>query len=157
MDAVTLGEVKKVQKELSTVTENLGELDRKVVEMVDKMNTALSNLSELVLIKHTTDTIEPNATEKMAITIPGTFNKFMLKSMYVLGTSDTAIQIEILSSSKGTPFTVYKNQVRGSELYDVADLPYIDEDSTAKLHVSITNVGTQPGTFNLRITGVTLG
>lgn len=157
MDAVTLGEVKKAQKAIATLEGNLGALDKRVVEMVNKINTALSNMSELVLVTHSTGTLQVSETESVSIDIPNSFNKFMLKSIYVLGTSDTSIKLEIVSSTGSKPFVVYRNIVKGNELYDVADLPYIDEDDTARLHVRITNTGTQPGTFNLRVAGVTLG
>ena len=157
MDAVTLGEVKRAQQAISSLQDNIDSLDKRVIEMVNKINTALSNLSELVLITHTTGNINPSNSELFSVDIPNSFNKFMIKSIYALGTNDTAVKLEIQTASSGNPFMVYTNQVRGQELYDVADLPYIDEDGTAKLHVRVTNVGTQPGTFSLRVAGVTLG
>lgn len=124
---------------------------RRVFALVKRLLQA-NNIQD---IQYTTDIIGPGNSVLLRLPIAPDISKMMLKVVWVQAESqNAAIDLEIRSSQATDAFLVYKNVVDKPEVYDLVDLPYIDDERQGNLHVWLKNNGTEASTFKLRIIGV---
>lgn len=129
-------------------------MDAVSVAKINALTKMMKNVSKIVTVTHTTSSLASGAGEQISLVIDNEeINKMLVKSVVVKGSGNSQIDLEIKSSAGTTGFTSYKNVV-GNSLYDVLDLPYVDDDKTGKVHLIITNVGEEASAFDIRITGL---
>ncbi|MGA4519181.1 hypothetical protein ACPA0F_18145 [Solibacillus silvestris] len=112
-------------------------------------------LNKIITVKHTEQTVSIESPVLVSVPIEPRTSKLMLKTIYVDGPLGAAIDIEIVSSAdQNNRFLFYRNSIATEELYDLVDIPYVDEDGTDVLHLILNNKGTTSGAYQIRISGV---
>lgn len=98
---------------------------------------------------------------KALIHIPMEHPRFMIKTIRVVPSRETNVEVHILNSAGPTPDVLYFNNAQYSTgnfvegIYDMIDLPYMDMDETSTLHMSLKNLGTDVAHFDIEVTGLT--
>lgn len=98
---------------------------------------------------------------KAIVSIPMDHPRFLIKTLRVIPSRETNVEVNILDSSGTTPEILYFNNAQYSTgnflegIYDMLDLPYEDADGTSSLHLSIKNLGTDVADFWIEVTGLT--
>lgn len=136
MDAVVYGKV--------------SQLESKVVELEEKFN----HINKIVDVEHTFTMIETNKFSQISLPLDIGTGKFLIKSIFIEGSENTAIEAEIRSSSTLSYFAFYRNTVASNLIYDQIDLPFIDDDKVDKVHIWVKNNGQVASSFKVRITGI---
>ncbi|WP_427051994.1 hypothetical protein [Paenibacillus sp. TC-CSREp1] len=95
------------------------------------------------------------------IHIPMEHPRFMIKTIRVVPTRETNVEVQVLNSAGPSPDVLYFNNAQYSTgnfiegIYDMIDLPYVDIDETSTLHLSLKNLGTDVSHFDIEVTGLT--
>lgn len=112
-------------------------------------------VSKIITAKHTEPLVSLESPILVSIPIEPATSKLILKTIYIEGPLGAAIDVEIVSSAgEDDRFLFYRNSIAAEELYDLVDIPYVDEDSTDLLHFILNNKGTKSGTYTIRISGI---
>lgn len=132
----------------------LGKVNQ-LAKKVALLESQLSSVNHIALLKTETPVLEVGGEYKESLPLDGDANSILMKAIHVAGDMESAIDLEIYSGLGEDSFLIYKNAVQSNVLYDVVDLPYIDEDETGKLHLVVSNKGSVATKFTVRITGLT--
>jgi hypothetical protein len=144
MDAVVFGAVKKVDDKVVILEGRLDELESKI-DMIGK----------IIVIGFVSPTLDPGIPLEISQLIQTGVSNFLIKSIQITASSGEAkVGASIITSRLGSEIVIYENSVTTSKLYDVVDLPYTDADAIDSLHMELTNKGTSPTTFSVRIVGI---
>lgn len=135
MDAIVFGQIKK--------------LEQKVIELAN----AIDSSSRIIQINAETELLEPDGEVLLSLDIEKGVNRFIIKTVYIEGSDNSSIGVDI-STKAANGFIIYKNAITTNLLYDVIDLPFIDEDKTEKMHLKVKNTGSESSNFYIRISGL---
>ena len=136
MDAVVFGKV-------SALTSKVDDLEQK-----------FNSFNKIVDIEYTFTMIDSNKYSQIALPLGIGTGKFLIKSIFVEGVDNTAIEMEIRSSASTSYFVFYRNAVSTNLIYDQIDIPFIDDDKADKVYIWVKNNGQISSSFNVRITGI---
>lgn len=98
---------------------------------------------------------------KTTISLPMEHPRFMIKTVRVIPSRETNVELQILNSAGSSPEVLYFNNAQYSTgnfiegIYDMIDIPYDDADGTSSLHLAIKNLGADTASFDIEITGLT--
>ncbi|ETT53336.1 hypothetical protein NSQ20_20515 [Paenibacillus sp. FSL K6-1122] len=98
---------------------------------------------------------------KAMIDIPMEHPRFMIKTIRVIPSRETNVELHVLNSAGPHPEVLYFNNSQYSTgnfmegIYDMIDLPYEDVDGTSTLHLSLKNLGTDVANFDIEVVGLT--
>ncbi|MDK8192541.1 hypothetical protein QP794_20860 [Paenibacillus sp. UMB7766-LJ446] len=98
---------------------------------------------------------------KALIDIPMEHPRFMIKTIRVIPSRETNVEVHVLNSAGPHPEVLYSNNAQYSTgnfmegIYDMIDLPYEDVDGTSTLHLSLKNLGTDVANFDVEVVGLT--
>lgn len=99
---------------------------------------------------------------RATVSFPMEHPRFLIKTLRVIPSRETNVELNVLNSAGTTPNILYFNNAQYSTgnflegIYDMIDLPYEDADGTSTLHLSVKNLGTDVADFELEVTGLTI-
>jgi len=99
---------------------------------------------------------------KAVVSIPLEHPRLLIKTLRVVPSKETNVELNVLNSGGTAPEILYFNNSQYSTgnflegIYDMIDLPYEDADGTSTLHLTIKNLGTEVSDFEIEITGLTV-
>ena len=112
-------------------------------------------VSKIVTAKHIEPMVSLESPILVSIPIEPATSKLILKTIYIDGPLGASIDVEIVSRvGEDDRFLFYRNSIAVEELYDLVDIPYIDEDGTDQLHLILNNKGNKSGAYRIRISGI---
>jgi hypothetical protein len=145
LDAVVFGKAKQISDKVDRLTAKVDALEMQ------------AGGTRMLVLTLTTPSVQPGQRIELNPLIGGTTNKMLLKSIYIEGVKDSRISLELVSSRGTSPFLVYKSSTASNLVYDVLDLPYVDDDGNDALHINLFNTSALvESPFRIRITGLTV-
>ena len=120
-----------------------------------KVSALEKKINKVITITHDEPVVSVNSPVLLSIPIGDKTSKLLLKTIFIEGPLGAAIDVEIVSSSDNLKsFLFYKNTIATEQLYDLIDIPYVDEDGTDSLHIMLNNKGSTPGKYKVRISAI---
>ena len=112
-------------------------------------------ISKIITFKHEETAVALESGSQVSLPIETNTGKLILKTIYIKSLEGAAIDVEIVSSTDNeNSFLFYRNAITTHELYDVVDIPYMDEDETNKLHLVLRNRGNIEAPYSIRISAL---
>ncbi|MGM7682850.1 hypothetical protein ACSVDA_11920 [Cytobacillus sp. Hm23] len=112
-------------------------------------------IGRIVTIRHDEELVSIESPLTVSLPIEPKTDKLLLKTVFVEGPEGSAVEIEIVSCiNREDQFLFYRNSISANTLYDLIDIPYVDEDGTGNLHLNLNNVGSTSGPYKIRISAL---
>ncbi len=120
-------------------------------KMIRIMREGLTD--KLVIGNATANAVAPGEVRYLPIHIDN--NKFNLQSVLANSSSNLKFEVAIFESHVRLK-SIYYSKEAEQRLIDVLNFPYVDQDSTNQVHLTVKNLGAVPADIDVELRGIKL-